>query len=96
MTVYQFSCAEHGALELEAAIGTAPQTLSCPDCGGQARRVFSAPMLGRFPRTVATAIEHAESSGDAPQVVHSVPHRTGTAAGQRYTHNPVHRRLPKI
>ena len=94
MATYQFVCAEHGGIELEAAMGAAPPTLSCPDCGGRARRVFSAPMLGGLPRAVTTAFESAERSGDAPDVVTSVPPPTGRPV-QRYTHNPAHRRLPR-
>ena len=95
MAVYQFTCGEHGATEHEATIGTAPQAVPCPDCGRQARRVFSAPMLGRLPRATTTAVERAERSGDEPDVVTSIPPRTGRAAQQHYTHNPAHRRLPK-
>lgn len=95
MAVYQFTCDEHGAIELETAIGTAPQALECPDCGERARRVFSAPMLGRLPRATTTAVERAERTSDEPDVVTSIPPRTGRTAAQRYTHNPAHRRLPK-
>ncbi|MDA8369793.1 MAG: hypothetical protein M0026_07960 [Nocardiopsaceae bacterium] len=96
MAIYQFMCDEHGGIEREAVIGTAPPTLSCPDCGQQARRVFSAPMLSRLSRAMTTAFENAERSGDEPDVVTSVPSRTGRPAQQRYTHNPTHRRLPKL
>ncbi|WP_193517323.1 FmdB family zinc ribbon protein [Nocardiopsis kunsanensis] len=95
MAIYQFMCEEHGGLELEAAMGTAPPTLSCPDCGRQARRVFSAPTLGRTPRAVATAFERAERSADEPNVVTSLPPRSGRARPQRYTHEPTHQRLPR-
>ncbi len=94
MATYQFACEEHGGIELEAAMGTAPQVLPCPDCGGRARRVFSAPMLGNLPRAVTTAFESAERSGDAPEVVTSVPPSMRRPA-QRYTHDPAHRRLPR-
>lgn len=96
MATYQFKCDEHGGIETEVAIGTAPATLSCPHCGQQAHRVFCAPMLSRLSRTVTTAFESAERSGDEPDVVTSVPPHTGRPAQQRYTHNPTHRRLPKL
>lgn len=96
MAIYQFMCEEHGGIELDAVMGTAPPTLSCPDCDRQARRVFSAPMLGRMPGAVTTAFERSERSADAPDVVTSVPPRAGRAIQQRYTHDPNHRRLPGL
>lgn len=96
MASYQFMCGEHGGIELETAMGTAPPDLPCPDCGRQARRVFSAPMLGRTPRAVASAFERAERSADEPDVVTSLPSRAGRAGQQRYTHDPKHRKLPGL
>lgn len=94
MAEYQFLCDEHGGIAIRIAMGTAPPTLSCPDCGALARRVFSAPMLGRSPGAMASAFERAERSADAPDVVRSPPPRAGRPR-QRYTHDPTHRRLPK-
>lgn len=96
MAIYQFMCDEHGGIELEAAMGTAPATLACPDCTCRARRVFSAPMLARTPRSVSTAHQNAERSADEPDVVTSLPPRTGRTVRQQYTHDPMHRRLPKL
>jgi len=96
MAMYEFACDEHGDIELEATIGTAPQTLPCPECGEQARRVYSAPMLGRLPRAMTTALENAERSADAPDVVTSPPPQKTRSTQQQYTHNPMHRRLPKL
>lgn len=95
MAIYQFRCDEHGGIELEAAMGTAPPTLSCPGCDRQARRVFSAPMLGRTPRAVATAFEGSQRSADQPDVVTSLPSSADPAHQQRCTHDPKHQRLPK-
>lgn len=95
MATYQFMCDEHGGIELEAVMGTAPPTLSCPDCDRQARRVFSAPMLDRTPRAVAAAFERSERSADQPDVVTSLPSSPGPAHQQRCTHDPTHQRLPK-
>lgn len=96
MAIYEFTCDEHGGIELETVIGTAPPALPCPDCGGRARRVFSAPMLGRLPRAMTTALENAERSGDEPDVVTSPPPRAGRPGQQQYTHDPTHQRLPKF
>lgn len=95
MAEYQFLCDEHGGIALRAAMGTAPSTLPCPDCGEQARRVFSAPMLTRAPGAMTKAFERAERSANAPEVVRSIPPQAQRPR-QRYTHDPTHRRLPKL
>lgn len=91
---YRFECEEHGGIDVEAAMGTAPSTLPCPTCHRRARRVFSAPMLKRSSRAVTSAYERAERSADAPEVVRSPPPRAARS-GPRLTNDPTHRRLPK-
>ena len=96
MATYQFRCDEHGRLEIEAAIGTAPPTLECPGCGHQAPRVFCAPMVVRSPRAMTQAFENAERSADEPNVVKSIPPSSSASTRQRYTHDPAHQRLPRL
>src|SRR5699024_5046823 len=95
MAVYEFRCPEHGSFEIEAAIGAAPSTPSCSVCGGQARRVFSAPMLGRVGAAVQRAVDNAERSSEEPDVVTSLPAGGQRSAQPQYTRDPKHRRLPK-
>lgn len=95
MAAYEFTCDAHGRFEIEAAIGSAPSMQSCPGCGRQARRVFSAPMLGRVGSAVRSAAEHAERSSDEPDVVTSLPARDARSAQPQYTHDPAHQRLPR-
>lgn len=95
MAAYEFTCAEHGRFEIAAAIGSAPSTPSCPDCGEPARRVFSAPMLGRVDAATRSTLERAERSGHEPDVVSSPPPNRDRSAQPRYTHDPAHQRLPK-
>lgn len=93
MAAYEFACDEHGTFEVEATIGSAPSTSLCPHCDSHARRVFSAPMVGRVGSTVRAAAEHAERSSDEPDVVTSPPPRR--PAAQQYTHDPADQRLPR-
>ncbi|WP_067602684.1 hypothetical protein [Nocardiopsis listeri] len=94
MAEYRFECGEHGGIDIEAAMGTAPSTLPCPTCHRPARRVFGAPMLNRSRGAVRSTYERAERSADAPDVVRSPPPRAGRP-GARFTNDPAHRRLPK-
>ena len=73
MANYTFRCDEHGAAEHVFPVGTAPQTVDCPHCGAQARRVYSSPMLSVVDRGRMDLIDSTKSSADRPEVVTSVP-----------------------
>jgi putative FmdB family regulatory protein len=82
MATYEYRCEEDGAFEVTRALGTAPESVSCPACRSEARRVFSPPMLTSTPRAVVAAIDHAEKSRHEPDVVTSLP--------------PAHKRTPVL
>jgi putative FmdB family regulatory protein len=44
MTRYDYRCGNDGVFELDLPMGTAPSSAPCPECGGDASRVFSAPL----------------------------------------------------
>lgn len=69
MATYGYRCTIDGPLEVALPIGTAPDVLACPDCGGPSSRVYTAPMLGLADRGRMSVIEHCEQSRDAPAVV---------------------------
>ncbi|MEO8688297.1 MAG: FmdB family zinc ribbon protein [Solirubrobacteraceae bacterium] len=73
MATYEYRCEEDGAFEVTRALGTAPESVSCPACGSEGRRVFSPPMLTSTPRALVAAIDHAEKSRHEPDVVTSLP-----------------------
>lgn len=76
MAIYEYRCDDDGAFEMTRPLGTAPESVACPVCGSEARRVFSKPMLSLSPPALVAAIDHAEKSRDEPEVVTSLP-RTG-------------------
>ncbi len=85
MAIYEYQCDQDGVFEMHLPMGTAPQSVTCAECGGEARRVISLPMVRRGARTaVFTAIGRAEKSRFEPEVVTSLP-VTG-----------VHRRTPVL
>ena len=45
MAIYEYRCERDGAFDVVAPIGTAPATVACPACAGEAARVFSNPMV---------------------------------------------------
>ena len=95
MPIYEYACETDGAFELTRPIGAQPPSSPCPVCRGEARRVFSAPMLTLAPRPLVAAIDHAEKSRDEPEVVTSLP----PAGARRRTPvlplTPTLRRLPR-
>jgi len=73
MIVYEYRCDRDGVFELLRPLGAQPASTACPVCRGDARRVFSTPMLRRAPRALVAAIDHAEKSRTEPEVVTSLP-----------------------
>ena len=95
MALYQYVRDDDGPFEASSPIGTAAPRRSCPACSGEARRVFTAPMLSRASRPAMAAIERAERSAHEPEVVTSLPaggRRRPTAAAPP---SPAQRRLPR-
>jgi putative FmdB family regulatory protein len=72
---YEFRCGQHGAFDVTAPLGAAPATVACPECGGAASRVYSAPMLTSVPKALAAALDHSEKTRHEPDVVTSLPPR---------------------
>lgn len=93
MATYGYRCDRHGPLEVRRPIGTAPATVSCPNCGEPSTRVFTAPRLGLAdPRRVAV-IDRAEASRSEPTVVSAPPPGDRLARAPRL--DPRTRNLPR-
>jgi putative FmdB family regulatory protein len=73
MPRYAYRCDEDGPVDVVRPLGAAPRVISCPTCGGDARRVFTAPMLGLADRGRMAAIDRAEASRTEPTVVSGAP-----------------------
>lgn len=93
MTMYVFRCQDCGPHEGRYPIGTAPNRLSCPDCGEPSTRVITAPGIGRGGDPYRRAVERTMASVDAPQVVSSLPGTNRRPAP--VTTDPRHRALPR-
>ncbi|MEV4418255.1 zinc ribbon domain-containing protein [Catellatospora sp. NPDC049609] len=77
MATYEYECADCGRFDVRTAVGAAPPRSSCPACHGDARRVFSPPLLGLLPKAVTALAGREEQSRDEPAVVSRIPPKTG-------------------
>lgn len=73
MPLYQFQCQDCGPFDERRAIQNAGDPASCPACGRDATRVFTAPNLARTSSLVRYAREREEKSRHEPNVVSSKP-----------------------
>lgn len=91
MAIYEYQCDRDGVFEVHLPMGTAPQSVTCAECGASARRVISVPMVRRGARAaVFGAIDRADKSRFEPEVVSSLP-----ATGARRS-TPVARLTPAL
>jgi putative FmdB family regulatory protein len=98
VATYEYRCERHGAHEAAWPLGTAPESMRCAVCGGEARRIFSSPMLSfssPASREITAAIERAEKSRDQPEVVTALPPRAAHKRTPVLPLTPTLRRLPR-
>jgi putative FmdB family regulatory protein len=96
MPTYEYRCDQHGVSEITRPLGEAPASITCSECGGEARRVFSVGMIrGTSRAALLSAMDRAEKSRYEPDVVTSVP-STGAKKGTPVLPlTPALRRLPR-
>jgi putative FmdB family regulatory protein len=95
MARYDYLCRRCGRVELTLPMGAAAEEEGCPDCGGPARRVYTAPALGSGRSPLARAREAAARSAHEPAVVRRpLPGAPPPRRVARST-NPLHARLPR-
>ena len=93
MPLYGFGCAVCGDFELVRPMAAAGSPAECPDCGGPARRRFTPPAVRLLSTGVRRALDVEARSADVPDVVTTLPPRTGRRQ-QRVT-DPLQARLPR-
>lgn len=94
MPLYEFRCPEGTTFEATYSMADVPGQLSCPACGGMARRRISAPRLSIAGTAAYALVEATKRSAHSPAVVAS-PGPSNSGKAQRYTHNPLHQKLPR-
>ncbi|MBV8997927.1 MAG: zinc ribbon domain-containing protein [Solirubrobacterales bacterium] len=95
MATYEYRCEQDGCFEIRRPIGSAPTTMTCPVCQGDARRVFSTPMLSSVPRSLGAALDHEEKTRHEPDVVRSLPSSGARKRTPVLPLTPTLRRLPR-
>ena len=93
MPLYGFACVICGDFELVRPMAAVGAPVQCPRCGGPGRRRFSPPTVRLLPTGVRRALDAQARSADVPDVVTTLPPRTGRRQ-QRVT-NPLQARLPR-
>lgn len=95
MAIYEYKCELDGPFELNLPLGTAPESTGCPACAGEARRVFSSPLLSFAPRALVAALDHEEKTRYEPDVVTSLPSTGARRPTPMAPLTPTLRRLPR-
>jgi len=90
---YEFRC-ECGDFAATYTMNAVPPSADCPHCGGTARRVYSAPHLGRTGSSEFGLIDRAERSAHEPEVVSGAVPGRRRRPGTPITTNPLHAKLP--
>jgi putative FmdB family regulatory protein len=80
MPSYEFRCSGCGPFELFRSMDEAAAPAFCPECGSEARRVYSPPGLALLSSPIRRALEVEEKSAHEPDVVtekrgRPLPHR---------------------
>jgi putative FmdB family regulatory protein len=87
MPMYEYACPDHGLVTELRTIAARDQPAACPDCGGTAARVVSAPRLQVMSAANRTAWERNERSAHEPRRVGRSScghvHRPGESCGAR-------------
>lgn len=73
MPIYEYACIEHGRTEASFAMGQAPATVPCEDCGADAKRAYSSPMISAVDQRRMGLIDSTKATSDRPDVVTSIP-----------------------
>ena len=97
MPTYSYSCVVCGDFDLLRRMADAGTEGTCPGCDRSGRRRYGAPALRSLDPALRGALDTQSRSADAPQVVTSLPARTGTDRRRvmRRATDPRQARLPR-
>ncbi|TJY68824.1 zinc ribbon domain-containing protein [Arthrobacter sp. CAU 1506] len=95
MTLYAYACPVCEAVEMNYPIGQAPQEAPCSSCGRLMRRVFSPPRLSVASSSAYKLLDSTAKSAYEPDVVTRKSGTTAKSGRSRFTHNPLHSKLPR-
>jgi putative FmdB family regulatory protein len=93
MPMYAFRCPTCGDFDAFFPMASVPTRPPCRACGETARRIFSAPHLGRGTSTAMKLLDATERTASEPAVVQSPPRPRTTR--RPVSRNPLHAQLPR-
>lgn len=93
MATFLYRCSDDGIVEMGWPVGTAPSQVRCPVCAGDARRVYTPPLVSSGSRSTMALIDKTERTREEPEVVTAPPSRNH--AHRRTDLNPAWQRLPR-
>ncbi len=82
MPIYAFTCTRCGSFDVTRSVADAGAPAPCPQCGTDARRVFTPPGLALLRKPIRGLLDLEEKSAHAPDVVsektgRALPHKHG-------------------
>lgn len=83
MPVYDFLCKECGPFEQRRTFEEAGDPMPCPECGGEARRIYSMPATRKMATALYSAMDRSEKSASEPEVIR----RPVGGAGEKHHHH---------
>lgn len=93
MPLYDFRCPNGTVFESSYSMTKVPDSTECPECRQQAQRQMSSPRLSIANTAEFKLIDSTKRSAHEPELVSG---RTGSPKqSMRYTHNPLHQKLPR-
>jgi putative FmdB family regulatory protein len=95
MAIYEYRCEVDGPFDVTLPIGTAPSSIVCPACAGEAGRVYSNPMVSFAPRPLVAALEHEEKTRHEPDIVTTLPPRPRRERTPMAPLTPALQKLPR-
>ncbi len=96
MPIYEYLCPNCSTFEVIGRMGTAADSVDCPQCHSNSRRRITAPNLSRVGTAAFQLIDSANRSAHEPTVVQSPRPGGRVGATQSITSNPLHRKLPRL
>jgi putative FmdB family regulatory protein len=95
VALYEFACPGCRPIEAYFPMGSAPESIDCPDCGGRASRVFSAPYLSVSGRAAFKLIDSTQRSAHEPQVIDGALAHNKWKRAPTISSHPLHLKLPR-
>lgn len=86
MPVYEFLCQSCGPFEERRSFEGSEEPMPCPECGNEARRVYSMPSTRRIPTGLYKAMDRSEKSASEPEVVSRPAGRQSAPGQHKHSH----------